>query len=53
VKGVRIFAEDAAGYLETLLRRYLQLRGNHRSFGAFVDSLSDQELAAFAAPEAR
>jgi sulfite reductase (ferredoxin) len=48
-KGVRVFAEDAADYVETLLRRYEQRRNGHRSFGAFVRSLSDEELARFAA----
>jgi sulfite reductase (ferredoxin) len=49
-KGVRIYAEDAAGYVETLLRRYLRGRNGHPSFSAFVDSLSDDELARFAEP---
>jgi sulfite reductase (ferredoxin) len=50
-KGVRIYAEDAADYVETLLRRYLRGRNGHASFSAFVESLSDEELARFAAPE--
>jgi sulfite reductase (ferredoxin) len=50
-KGVRIYAEDAADYVETLLRRYLRGRNGHSSFAAFVDSLSDDELARFAEPE--
>jgi sulfite reductase (ferredoxin) len=52
-KGVRIYAEDAADYVETLLRRYLAQRNGHPRFGAFVNSLSDEELARFAAPEVR
>ena len=50
-KGVRIYAEDAADYVETLLRRYLHGRDGHPSFSAFVGSLSDEELARFAEPE--
>jgi sulfite reductase (ferredoxin) len=49
-KGVRIFAEDAADYIETLLRRYRQARNGQRTFRAFIASLSEAELAAFAAP---
>ena len=50
VKGVKIFAEDSADYLELLLTRYLQQRGTHASFGAFVNALDDAQLARFAAP---
>jgi sulfite reductase (ferredoxin) len=50
-KGVRIYAEDAADYVETLLRRYLRGRNGHSSFATFIDSLSDDELARFAEPE--
>jgi sulfite reductase (ferredoxin) len=50
-KGVRIYAEDAADYVETLLRRYLRGRNGHASFATFIDSLSDDELARFAEPE--
>ena len=52
-KGVRVFAEDAADYVETLLRRYEQRRNGHRTFAAFVRSLSDEELARFAQWETR
>jgi sulfite reductase (ferredoxin) len=52
-KGVRIFAEDAADYVELLLRRYLQHRNGHDSFGAFVASLDGSELARFAEPAGR
>jgi sulfite reductase (ferredoxin) len=47
-RGVRVFAEDAADYVESLLRRYRQRRGDAGSFGAFVRGLSDEELAEFA-----
>jgi sulfite reductase (ferredoxin) len=50
VKGVKIFAEDSADYLELLLTRYQQQRGTHTSFGAFVNALDDGQLARFAAP---
>ena len=50
VKGVRVFAEDSADYLELLLSRYLQQRGPRTSFGAFVNGLDDEQLARFAAP---
>jgi sulfite reductase (ferredoxin) len=49
-KGVRIFAEDTADYVEMLLRRYRLRSKGHGSFRRFVRSLSDDELAAFAAP---
>ncbi len=52
-KGVRVYAEDLAGYIETLIRRYLTRRIEHGSFSEFVSSLSDDELASFAAPEER
>jgi sulfite reductase (ferredoxin) len=52
-KGVRIFAEDAAGYVETLLRRYLRHRDGHGSFAAYVASLDESELARFAEPVTR
>ena len=50
VKGVKIYAEDAADYVEALVRRYRAGRNGHRDFGAFVHELSDDDLAAFAAP---
>jgi sulfite reductase (ferredoxin) len=49
-KGVRIFAEDAADYVETLLRRYLQHRNGHGSFANYVASLDEPALARFAEP---
>jgi sulfite reductase (ferredoxin) len=51
VKGVRVFAEDSADYVEALVRRYRQRRNGHTSFAAFVRSLSNEELARFAAWE--
>lgn len=53
VKGVRVYAEDLADYIEMLLRRYQRRRSGHGSFSEFVSSLSEDELAAFAAPEAK
>jgi sulfite reductase (ferredoxin) len=47
-KGVRVFAEDSADYVETLLKRYRHRRNGSESFGAFVRSLSESELAEFA-----
>jgi sulfite reductase (ferredoxin) len=47
-KGVRVFAEDSADYVETLLKRYRYRKNGSGSFGAFVRSLSDAELAEFA-----
>jgi sulfite reductase (ferredoxin) len=51
VRGVKIFAEDSADYLETLVRRYLGRRLVGDSFSTFVRSLSDDELARFARVE--
>jgi sulfite reductase (ferredoxin) len=48
VRGTRVFAEDAADYVETLLVRYQRRRDGHESFGAFVRALSDEQLAEFA-----
>lgn len=50
VRGVRVFAEDLADYVEALLRRYLAGRDGHGSFSEYVASLDDDALAAFAAP---
>ncbi|MDP9296301.1 MAG: nitrite/sulfite reductase, partial [Actinomycetota bacterium] len=52
VKGVRIYAEDLADYVEMLLRRYEHRRNGHKSFSEYVRSLDKQQLAAFAEPEA-
>jgi sulfite reductase (ferredoxin) len=52
VKGVRVFAEDAADYVETLVRRYRMRRGaDEPTFGEFVRGLDDDALATFATPE--
>jgi sulfite reductase (ferredoxin) len=48
VRGIRVFAEDSADYVETLLERYRHRKNGHESFTAFVRSLSDAELAEFA-----
>jgi len=53
VKGVKIYAEDAADYLEALLRRYLRDRDGHASFSAFVNALDADGLARFAEPPTR
>jgi len=53
VKGVKVYAEDAADYLETLLRRYLRERDGAATFSGYVNGLDDQGLARFAAPPAR
>jgi sulfite reductase (ferredoxin) len=50
VRGVRVYGEDLADYVETLLRRYTARRNGHANFGEYVNSLSPDELAAFAAP---
>ena len=58
VKGVKVFAEDAADYVETLVTRYRARRGGAKggseepTFTEFVRGLNDQELTAFATPEA-
>jgi sulfite reductase (ferredoxin) len=58
VKGVKVLAEDAADYVETLVTRYRARRGVAKddgegpTFTEFVRSLDDQELTAFATPEA-
>jgi sulfite reductase (ferredoxin) len=52
VKGVRVFAEDTADYVETLVRRYRARRGAEEpSFTEFVGGLNDDELTVFATPE--
>jgi sulfite reductase (ferredoxin) len=50
VKGVRIYAEDLADYVEMLLRRYEHRRNGHKSFSDYVHSLDREQLAAFAEP---
>ncbi len=51
VKGVKIYAEDAADYLETLVKRYRQQRGDQDSFGSYVNGLDDEQMARFARPQ--
>ncbi len=53
VKGVRVFAEDTADYLETLLTRYEHRKRLGDTFAAFVGRLDDDELQRFAQPEVR
>jgi sulfite reductase (ferredoxin) len=47
VKGVKVLAEDAADYVEGLVRSYRQRAKGRASFGAFVASLDDEQLAKF------
>jgi sulfite reductase (ferredoxin) len=53
VKGLKIYAEDAADYVETIVRRYLRERNGHATFSAFVNALDADALARFAEPPAR
>jgi sulfite reductase beta subunit-like hemoprotein len=48
-KGVRVYGEELVPYVETLLRRYMYQRNGHANFGDYVNSLSDEALATFAA----
>jgi sulfite reductase (ferredoxin) len=50
VKGVKIYAEDAADYVEALLTRYTRRRNDNDTFTTFVNALSAEDLARFAAP---
>jgi sulfite reductase (ferredoxin) len=56
VKGVKVFAEDAADYVETLVTRYRARRkvardgGEGPTFSEFVRGLDDDELTAFGTP---
>ena len=50
VKGVKIYAEDAVGYVELLLQRYLRDRRSDDSFSSFVNRLDPDGLARFAEP---
>ena len=52
VRGVKIYAEHAADYVELLLRRYEQQRAEGDTFSSFVNALDADELARFAAPPA-
>jgi sulfite reductase (ferredoxin) len=52
VKGVRVFAEDTADYVETLVKRYRARRGAEGpSFTEFVRGMDEDELTVFATPE--
>jgi sulfite reductase (ferredoxin) len=53
VKGVKVFAEDSADYLATLVRRYRRDRTDGDTFRSFVAALDVDQLARFAAPEVR
>ena len=50
VRGVKIYAEDAADYVELLLRRYGQQRNADDTFSTFVNGLDADALARFAEP---
>ena len=50
VRGVKIYAENTADYLELLLRRYERERADGDAFAAFVNALDDDGLARFAEP---
>jgi len=52
VRGVKVYAEDTAGYLELLLRRYEQERAEGDTFSSFVNALDAGALARFAEPNA-
>jgi sulfite reductase (ferredoxin) len=49
VRGVKVFAEDSADYVETLVRRYLRRRADGDTFSSFVRGLPDDELTRFGA----
>jgi sulfite reductase (ferredoxin) len=53
VKGVKIYAEDTADYVEELLRRYRGRRAPDDTFSTFVNRLDADGLARFAAPAPR
>jgi sulfite reductase (ferredoxin) len=50
VKGVKIYAEDAADYLEVLLTRYTMRKADGDTFTSYVNRLSPDELTRFASP---
>ena len=52
VRGVKIYAEDTADYLELLLRRYGSRRADGDTFSSFVNGLDADALARFAEPAA-
>lgn len=53
VKGVKVFAEDSADYLATLVTRYRRDHSEGDTFRSYVAALDADQLARFAAPEAR
>ncbi|MET0801194.1 MAG: nitrite/sulfite reductase [Actinomycetota bacterium] len=50
VRGVKIYAEDAADYVELLLRRYEGQRAGGDTFSSFVNALDADGLVRFAQP---
>ena len=52
-RGVRVYGEELADYVEGLIRSYTLRRNGHKSFSEFVNSLSDAELTDFATPRKR
>jgi sulfite reductase (ferredoxin) len=52
VRGVKVYAEDTADYLELLLRRYGSRRADGDTFSSFVNGLDADALARFAEPAA-
>lgn len=53
-KGVKLRANEAGPYIETLVRRYRKQRAADDTFASFIARLDDKELANFAAkPEFR
>ena len=53
VKGVKVYAEDTADYVEDLLRRYRNRRAPDDTFSTFVNRLDADGLARFAAQSAK
>jgi sulfite reductase (ferredoxin) len=52
-RGVRVYGEELADYVEGLIRRYTQSRNGHKTFSEFVNSLDDAALTEFATPRKR
>ncbi len=48
-KGVKVLGSEVGPYVETLIRRYQRQKAEDHDFGSFIASLSDKELAEFAA----
>jgi sulfite reductase (ferredoxin) len=51
-RGVKVMANEAGPYLETLIRRYRSARLPDDTFASFVNRLDDKELQVFAAKPA-